>query len=185
MGPMNLNLSEEYVEECQRAWSLHKSTPWRMGDLVVEGIAEYAPAKQERALFLEQLAAQLECSPKTLANYARVSEEFLPDTRFEALELGHHEAVLKLEPDQRIEMLTRAAEEMWTVARLRREIADAKPPEPDEMPSDEVLVLIPSIAEIGRRRVVFRVEDENMSDMGVHIVLTSNSPLRWRKGRQD
>lgn len=176
---MFLYLSEAYVDECQRVWAQHRTTPWRMGDLVVEGLAEYTTGPQTRALFLEQLAAQLECSPKTLANYARVSEGFPPDARFEALELGHHEVVLKLEPEQRTEMLTRAAEGMWTVARLRREVADERVPEPDELTAEEIEGILAEqslpLVEWGKRKVLL------YTLAGDIISISSNSPLRWRK----
>lgn len=180
---LNLAINDEWMEECEMVWAQHKRGPWRMGDLVLEGIAEFTDgSKDQEADLLTVLAEQLECSSKTLSNYVRVSREFPPDTRFAVLEQGHHEAVLKLDPEDRVEWLTKAAENLWTVARLRRELSDARPPDPADMTVGEVVhfFIVHLLEEeagvmMEKRKAIFT------GIFGEKIVLTSNSPLRWRK----
>jgi N6-adenosine-specific RNA methylase IME4 len=81
----------------------------------------YGDSRHEWRERLEQAIDATDYSEKTLKNVRAVGaiEE---SRRHSRLELGFHDAVASLEPDEQSEWLERAFVEGWTVAELRKEI---------------------------------------------------------------
>lgn len=156
---------------------MYKTSPWSLGDLINDGIAEYAETKDDEADLMEMVADQLDVSTKTLANYGRVAKAFSPDQRWESLEFSHHETVLKLGPDDREEWLARAAEGRWSVNRLRAELADSQGEEVGINPKQvESWSTGATDIRIYRRGVVIR-------GPGFKFVGRSKEPIIW-KGKE-
>jgi hypothetical protein len=99
---------------------LDESIQWLLGDWIVMGEAyEYG----ERIAFAESIGFNV----KTLDDYAYVARNVNFSVRTENLSFGHHKLVASLpDGDEQERWLTTAAENHWSIARLRDEIYGEK-----------------------------------------------------------
>lgn len=168
-----------WAVEVADAYDLHRSSAWMVADLIQEGLEEFdIPADQ----LIEMLAEQLETSAKTLSNYARVSKAFPPSKRFYSLEFSHHEAVVKYSEEERTRWLTLAAEQRWSVHRLRMEIRAGNGEEPLLLPSpiaaERLLYRMGIKANITKKKAKF-------TGQGFIIVVESDGELKWSGAEED
>lgn len=170
---------EKWAEEVEMAWTLTKRGPWRVGDLVMQGIDSFTDgSKEEVEELLDLLSEQLEVSKKTLTNYARVAREYHPDDRWSQLELSHHEALIRFSLAERQKWLQKAAESGWSVARLRVEVSagsddpDEPVPLPNRVAVERAFYRAGVQASIAKGHARFRLPSGT-------LVLTTEGELTW------
>jgi hypothetical protein len=99
---------------------------WEVGDWLVGG--EDRVLRHEQRQSIRELAAQLTGYAKhTLSMAVSVSRKVPPSMRIEGLSWWHHLVVANLQPEQQTEWLTQAAEQEWTVRKLRHELRAGRP----------------------------------------------------------
>lgn len=163
-----------WAEEVDEAWQAHRRSAWHVADLIADGLEEFTSIN--RAELIEMLALQIGVAEKTLSNYARVSRGFPPPARYDGLEFGHHEAVLKYSDEERRKWLDLAQENNWSVHRLRMEIRAGDGDEPVELPdpvaAERLLYRMGVKASIGKKKA-------KLSNNGFVIVVKSDGDLEW------
>lgn len=171
---------DEWAAGVETAWLHHKRSAWDVAERVQDGIDTYTDGSpREVADLLSMLSEQLEVSPKTLTNYARVAKAFPPEERWESLELGHHEVVVKFSKEERAVWLQAAAEQGWTVKRLRLEVNVTDSTEPGEpVPLPNRVAIERAFYRVGVKAHVspkkFRFELP-----GGTLVATSDTDITW------
>jgi hypothetical protein len=111
---------EDWQETGRILRKLDESIQWLLGDWIVMGEAyEYG----ERVAFAESIGFNV----KTLDDYAYVARHVNFSVRTEKLSFGHHKLVASLpDIDEQERWLSAAAENHWSIARLRDEIYGEK-----------------------------------------------------------
>jgi hypothetical protein len=171
----------EWAAEVEEAWANHKRSAWYVADLIMDGIEEWGHMIKPDIL-IEELAMQLNCAPKTLSNYYRVSKGWPVDQRIDALEFGHHEALLSVKDGaERLAWAVQCMECMWSVHRLRLELRRRKA---DSAPTQADLAL-DWLKEAGilttrsNKRVQMRLPS------GRSIILESESDILFREAHNE
>lgn len=163
-----------WASEVEEAWQEHRRSTWHVADVIADGLEEFT--QFGKAELVEMLALQIGVAEKTITNYARVSMGFKPAQRYDGLEFGHHEAVLKYSDEERHKWLDLAAENNWSVHRLRMEIRAGDGEEPVELPSpvaaERLFYRMGVKASIGKQRAKF-------SNNGYIVVVKSDGNLEW------
>lgn len=125
----------EKWRELGRAFgAVKRTTSFLIGDWLNFGDRVYGDLTYNDASELTGL------TPETLMNYASVCRKVARRRRREALSFAHHQAVASMEPQEQIEWLTRAEEQGWFRADLRREIAESRAPAAEAAASQTQLV---------------------------------------------
>jgi hypothetical protein len=97
---------------------------WALGDWVLDG--EQEVFKSLKRAHLRRMATEISgYSSHTIAMAVSVSRRVSVSIRIDGLTWWHHLAVAKMVPEDQLAWLTRAAEECWSVARLRAELRAA------------------------------------------------------------
>jgi hypothetical protein len=129
----DLNLQREDWEAAfERVARAEGSASWWLGDLVVIAGTRYG-STYVRAL------KQTRYSPGHLRNLRSVANRVAPDRRLpaEVLSWSHHAVAARLEPDQQVGWLARAAAEGWTTKELSRALREPPGGPPPEFPDAE------------------------------------------------
>jgi hypothetical protein len=100
---------------------------WCVGDWLIAG-QDRVYANLTKTKVREMAAALTGYSRNTLRMAAAVARQFEPDMRINGLTWWHHLAVLGLDSENRERLLTRSAEEEWSVNALRAEVRRSKAP---------------------------------------------------------
>lgn len=99
---------------------------WVVGDWLCAG-EDKVFARRKKAS-VRALAAELTgYSRHTLAMAVSLARRIPPSMRIDDVTWWHHLVVAKLDPEQRLEWLIRAAEEHWSAERMRREVGSSAP----------------------------------------------------------
>jgi hypothetical protein len=99
---------------------------WAVGDWLLEGEVHILKGKKRSKV--RELAAELTgYSTHTLTMAASVARKVDPSMRIDGLSWWHHLAVAQLASEEQARWLVRAAEDDWSVARLREELRDSSP----------------------------------------------------------
>ncbi|OGT55496.1 MAG: hypothetical protein A3E01_09315 [Gammaproteobacteria bacterium RIFCSPHIGHO2_12_FULL_63_22] len=115
---------EGWVEAGRSLANQRRNVDWQIGDWMVEG--------REKG-FLSQagfdfLSENLGMTPKRLKDIARAAEAFPAHMRDASLSIDHHASVADIEPQLRIDFLSRAKQEHWTPEQVRHEAHHASEP---------------------------------------------------------
>lgn len=178
-GRVDPHTLTEWAEQVEMAWTAVKRTPWRLGDLVVAGIDAFTNGTPgEIRDLLDLISEQAEASPKTLENYARIARAFPEDARVDALELSHHEAVVSKPEPERHAWLRLAAENGWSVRRLRLEVrlTDAVPDRPVTLPHP--IAVERAFFRAGVKSLIGARQARFSTPAGV-LVVTSATDMTW------
>ena len=116
----------EYNAVFRTVLSINKSSCWLLGDILLLGDTRwgnrYIASKYEEAMQATGLSAS------TLRNIVLTCKKFPVDKRHAALSFTHHQEIARTDadPDQREEVLKRAADEKLTCTALRKELHKTK-----------------------------------------------------------
>ena len=118
------------TDELSKLWAAHLNYGWRflfcLRDRLDELKEELGTQYKEQEL-LQQIGAALDMKPKTLWNKVNVARKPWAYLAHDlALTIGHGDAVLGLDDEVAEDLLQRAAEQLWTVSELRREVYMSK-----------------------------------------------------------
>lgn len=107
----------DWAEVGEKLGRAHRASAWWIGDWINygEGAGYVSREKYELAQEITGMA------PKTLRNYAAISRAFESSRRRDDLGFGHHATVVALPESERDLVLDQAADESWTLDRLRSE----------------------------------------------------------------
>lgn len=165
--------------QVEELWATYKQSPWALGDMLLEGSALFTDgSKDEAADLYDLLSEQLSVSPKTLANYARISRSFPEEERWPELMQSHHETVMRFSKEVRHDWLQQAAEHGWTVSRLRVEIsAGLEPDEPIPLPNP--VAVERALWRAGVKATLTRHRADFVTPSGKLTVRPHDGELRW------
>ena len=105
------NSWEELVSAGLTAKERADNLTWVIGDLALQVVATYGTDA------LDSFATEINVAKSTVKRYRSVSGKWKPAERFEILSHRHH--MLVSNRQDRVELLTRAADEGWSVEHLR------------------------------------------------------------------
>lgn len=169
----------EWAVQVEQVWVAHVRSAWAIADLLALGVEQWTDGSRGQiADLLGEVSEQLEVSPKTLENYLRVGLRFPPDKRFDQpLTLSHHDCVVRFSDEEANAWLSKAAEQGWTVNRLRLEInmqpsADSEAPLPSLRVAERAFYRTGVKANLSPHKCVFQLP-------GGTLVLTADSELQW------
>lgn len=109
---------------------------WWIGDWLLHG-----DGKPEWGDKYEAACEKFGREYQTLADYKSVAQQVKFSLRNENLSWMHHRCVAPLPPREQKKWLAKAEKEGWSAAQLRREIAEANPPEELALPDGKYKVL--------------------------------------------
>ena len=81
---------------------------WRLADWIADGKEQFGSQ-----VAFDFLGEQLGIAPKTLKQAVKVSQAFPPAHRSPALPFAVHKEIARVEPEQRLSMLNKAAQDHW------------------------------------------------------------------------
>jgi len=111
---LDLEISfEEWSEIGLKLSTMQLGLQWAIGDWWAYGYREYG---DRRAI---DVVKKLPYTFQSLMNIGSVARRVPPSLRNEALSFSHHTAVAPLEHEDQKQLLERAAEEKWSVKKLR------------------------------------------------------------------
>jgi hypothetical protein len=119
-----LNLGQRFGRELVGLNYSRSQHMWAVGDWLVQG-EDMVFKNRTRAAVRQRAAGLTGYAPRTMAMAASVARRVEPSSRVEGLSWWHHLVVASLERQHHAVWLTRAAENMWTAARLRQELVSA------------------------------------------------------------
>lgn len=90
---------------------------WRIADWLNDGKEQFG-----NQLAFDLLGEQLGIAPKTLKQAVKVSQAFPPAHRSPALPFAVHKEIARVEPEQRLPMLNKAAQGRWDEIAAHREV---------------------------------------------------------------
>ena len=118
--------AEEFNTVFRTVLSINKSSNWLLGDILLLGDRrwgnQYTTGKYEEAMQATGL------SRSTLRDFVQTCKKFPVDKRHAGLSFTHHQEVARTDadPDQREEVLKRAADEKLTCTALRKQLLKTK-----------------------------------------------------------
>ena len=118
--------AEEFNTVFRTVLSINKSSNWLLGDILLLGDRrwgnQYTTGKYEEAMQATGL------SRSTLRDFVQTCKKFPVDKRHAGLSFTHHQEIARTDadPDQREEVLKRAADEKLTCTALRKELHKTK-----------------------------------------------------------
>jgi hypothetical protein len=121
---------QEWQELGEVLHHIKRGVDWWLADWFAFGTKFGTAAEQ---------AAPLGLAGKTLQNAASVARSIEPSRRREDLDMGHHQAVQAMDPDDQDLWLDKAAGSDWSVAELRGRIRQAN--RPVDVPPEAVKLL--------------------------------------------
>lgn len=177
----------EWMRTVEFTWNTHKESIWDMADLVNEGLDLFSMNKDERFSLLDEISEQLELARKTIENYCRVAELWPKDMRrWSSLTIHHYGTVngLILDDDYSVAeaWLTKAAEQGWSVEKLRHEMKVKADPDEEDEDTPPVPTVIRSWFDAHGLRLEQDDEYNHLirhPDGGLGIVVSSKSKLKW------
>ena len=127
----------DWLTQLGQMWAAHKAYGWGFVFSLTEGMDSYADDEHARADLLMMVADQLDINPKTLQNYVSIGRS--PAARIACdldLSISHASTCVGLSETSSHRLLELAAEQRWTVPKLRLE-RDKNPDgyEEDPVPS--------------------------------------------------
>lgn len=174
-----------WCEQVEELWSTYKRSPWALGDMLLEGIALFTGGSAAQTAYLyDLLSEQLSVSPKTLANYARISRAFPVEERWPELMQSHHEAVIRFDKEVRRGWLQQAAEHGWTVSRLRVEVSAGLPPD-EPIPLPNPVAVERALWRAGVRATLTRRRADFETPSGKLTVRPHADELEWSTDQQE
>jgi hypothetical protein len=118
VAPNDMNV-EEYTDLGRFLLDIGSRLNWLLGDWLAYG------DNREWGETYQQVAEQFGYSSKTLREYAYVCRNVNLSIRMDKLTFAHHQVVAALEAEAQHVWLTRALENGWSVATLRKAIQQA------------------------------------------------------------